>query len=102
MKLACPTQFLAFLLLQLPCRFLFMACQDVFLACRAAMLLTLWLKTGRLPILTGSDQVSSFMYTTVLFAFKYSQFVLSACMEVESWYLTKTGWQVFQDKKVTV
>ena len=29
---------------------------------------------------------------------EYGQLVLTACLEAESWYLTKTGWQVRQDK----
>ena len=36
------------------------------------------------------------MFMTGLFPFKYTQFVLMVCLEEESWYLTWTGWQVFQ------
>ena len=49
-----------------------------------------------------SVQVRSVMFMTGPFAFKIGRFVLKACLEVESWYLTKTGWQVFQDNTVTV
>ena len=76
-----------------------MACLFLFLACPAEMLQTQWLKTGRLPILTGSDQVILIMYMTGLFPFKYGQFVLMGCQEVESWYLIKTGRQVFKNYK---
>ena len=41
------------------------------------------------------------MFTTGPFAFKYDRLVLTAYLEVESWYLTKTGWKVLQDKTVT-
>ena len=50
----------------------------------------------------GSVQVRLVMFMTGLIGFKYGRFVLMACLEVESWYLTKTGLQVFQDKTVTV
>ena len=35
------------------------------------------------------------MITTGWFSFKYSQFVWTACLKVESCSLTKAGWQVF-------
>ena len=68
----------------------FMACLYVFPACLAEMLLTLQWKTGRLPVVTGSVQVRSVMFMTGLFAFKCGQFVLMACLKVESWYLIRT------------
>ena len=37
-----------------PCRFCVYGCLYVFPACPGEMLLTQWLKTGRLPVLTGS------------------------------------------------
>ena len=73
----------------------------MYLACPAEMLPTLWLKTGRLPVLTENDQVRSVMFTTGLFAFKYAWFLLMACQKVESCFFTKTGLQVFQVKTVT-
>ena len=60
--------------------FVFMACLSIFLACPAEVLPTQWLKTERLPILMGSVQVRSVM----------------------SWYRSRTGWHVFQDKTATV
>ena len=82
MRLACPTQFPACLLCKCLVSFVLMACLYVFPACLAEILLTLWLKTERLAILTGSVQVRS-----VMFPFKYRQFVLTACLEGESCYL---------------
>ena len=80
MKPACPTQFLACLLYNHPVGFVFTACLYVFLACPAEMLPTLGLKTGILLILVSVASLAG----------------------VESWYLTRTGWKVFQDKTVTV
>ena len=79
-----------------------MACLYVFPACPAEMLPTLQLKTGRLPVLTGSVHVRLVRFTAGVFALKYGQFVLRACLEVESWYLTRTGREFYQDKTVTL
>ena len=73
----------------------------MFPACPVEMLPTLWLKTWRLPVFIGSVQVRLVMFTTGMFPFKYRQLVCKAYREVESCYLTMTGWQVFQDKTVT-
>ena len=67
MKPACPTHFLFCLLCNRLVSFVFTACLYVFLACPAEMLLTLWLKTGRLSVLTGSVQVRLVMFMTGLF-----------------------------------
>ena len=66
------------------------------------MLPPLRLKTGRLSVLTGSDQIRLVMFMTGRFAFKYSQFWCIACREVVSWYLTVTGQEVLSDNMVTV
>ena len=58
-----------------------MASHDVFLVCPAEMLLTLWLKTWRLPVLTGSDQVRLVMFTTGRFCVKYGRFVSTAVVK---------------------
>ena len=79
-----------------------MSCRYVFLACPTEMLPTLRLKIGRLPILRGSVQLRLVMFMTGLFALKYGRLAFTAFLEVESWYLIKTGWQVLQDKTVTV
>ena len=68
------------------------------------MLPTLQLKNGRLPILTGSVQVTSVMFTSGLCASKYGCLVFMACLEVESWYLffqdkTKEGNSIGEDEK---
>ena len=42
------------------------------------------------------------MFMTGLFAFQYGRLVFTDCLEAESWYLTMTGWQVIQDKMVTI
>ena len=72
----------------------------MFPACPAEMLLTLWLKTGRLPVLIGSAQVRLAKFT--IDRFKYSRFVCKACRVVVSRYLTTTGRKVVPDKTVTV
>ena len=97
MKPACPTC----PVVQPPCQ-LWVYSLYVFPACPAEMLTTLRLKTGRFPVLMGSDQIRLFMFMTGLFSFKYGRFVLMTCLEVESWYLTRTEWEVFQDKTVTL
>ena len=102
MKPACPTQFPACLLCNRLVGLVFTACLYVFPTCPAEMLLTKRLKTVILSVLTGSVQFRSVMFMTGLLAFKYGRLVKPACLEVEPWYLTKTGRQVFQDKMVTV
>ena len=76
-----------------------MACLYVFPVCHVEMLPIQWLRTGRLPVLTRSVQVR---FMTGLLAFKYDRLVFTDCQVVESWYCTRTGWQVFQDKTETV
>ena len=65
----------------------FVTCPGVFPTWPADM----WPKTGRLPVLTGSNQVRSWVFTTGWFPFKYGQFVSMACRGVTSGYLTTTG-----------
>ena len=55
-----------------------------------------------LPVFTESVQGRLVMFTTGLFAFKYGPLVLMACLLVESWYLTRSGWEVFQAKEVAL
>ena len=43
---------------------MFTVCSDMFPACTSEVLLTLWLKTGRLSIFMGSVQVRSVKFTT--------------------------------------
>ena len=80
---------------------MFTTCLYLFTACPVEMLPTLQLKIGILPILMGSVQVWSVMFMAGLFAFKCFRLVLKACLEVESWYLTITGCQAFQDSNST-
>ena len=67
--------------------------------CPAEMLLTLQLKTGKLSILMGSDQVRSVMLTTGQFPIKYGQLVCKACWDR---YLPTTGMEVPSDKTVAI
>ena len=66
----------------------------MFSACPTEMLLTLQLKTGSLPVLTGSVQISLVMFRT-------GWFVCRACPELVFRYLTITGWEVLANKMVT-
>ena len=61
------------------------------------LLPTLWLKTGTLPVLTGSDQVRSvmFMFLTGRFAFKYSRLVLPTHLK-----FFKIGWLQCRTRRV--
>ena len=75
-----------------------MACRNVFPACPGDMLPTLPLKTWRLPVLTGSDQIRLVMLTAGRFPFKYGWLMCTAYQEVVFRYLTTTGWEVHSDK----
>ena len=66
----------------------FTTCLYVFLACPAEMLLTQQLKTGKCPSQVG------YVYNRLV---RYPVWLVSVVwcyLEVESWYLTRTGWQV--------
>ena len=55
------------------------------------MLLTLGLKTWRLSILTGSDQVKSVMFMTGWFPFKYSWLVYLLPDKIDSYSIGQDG-----------
>ena len=73
----------------------------MFPACSAEMLLPLWLKTWRFPVLTQSDQVRLVMFTMGRFPFKYGWLMCTACWEVLFRYLMTSGWEILADKTVT-
>ena len=63
---------------------MFMVCHDVFPAYPNKMLLTLWLKTGRLSVKGESVLVRLVMFTTDQFNLKYGRFLCKAFWEVMS------------------
>ena len=63
----------------------------MFPAFPAEMILILRLKTGILPVLIGSYQVRSVMFTTGWFPLKNDQFMSTACRQVEYWYSYSVG-----------